>query len=425
MDVMDVIDFIAPQLLTVFCTYYFVKLVFCFLAVKENIIAKVVTIIGLFFVIAIIIYPEDMVNILVLLLLFLLLMIACFKGTLLQKISAVFILYPLVIAINFITEDISYQAYLIWGDIPYFGSVVHFLTYLVRIPIYYFVYRQFMDKIKNAKDLLTGYMWLLIDIICLASLVSMITFVSFTPAVTWCVYPALLSCITTSLGCIYLTGYIADKVKTDMENKNLHIQEIYYNELAENQKYIGKLHHDMNNHLSVIGTFLEHDYKIEAREYFQNLSGQFSVHNRVFCKNSIVNAVLNSKYNLAVGNKIDCFFNIDLNNLLSIDNISLCSVFANTLDNAIEASSKINEPSERKISVKGRYENSYFSYEITNTKENEIIEKKGLLLSDKADKKAHGIGLSNVRDIVNKYNGTLDISYTSDSFSVVILIGNV
>src|SRR5699024_3367711 len=96
--------------------------------------------------------------------------------------------------------------------------------------------------------------------------------------------------------------------------------------------------------------------------------------------------------------------------IMSIDDISLCTIFANTLDNAIEACVKVAEPSARKISVKARYtENGYFSYEIVNSKANPIRKKKGVLLTDKEDSRSHGLGLSSVRAAVEKYHGTLDI----------------
>ncbi len=69
-------------------------------------------------------------------------------------------------------------------------------------------------------------------------------------------------------------------------------------------------------------------------------------------------------------------------------------------------------------------ENGYFTYEITNSKKNTVLEQKGILKSDKEDTAAHGFGLSNVREMVEKYDGTLDISYTEDTFTVTVLIGN-
>lgn len=74
--------------------------------------------------------------------------------------------------------------------------------------------------------------------------------------------------------------------------------------------------------------------------------------------------------------------------------------------------------------MKCRYtENGCFSLELINSKINEIVVQKNQYISDKEDKSAHEIGISSIRDIVEKYEGTLDISYDDTSFKVVILIG--
>lgn len=111
-----------------------------------------------------------------------------------------------------------------------------------------------------------------------------------------------------------------------------------------------------------------------------------------------------------------------IDNIISIDDIDLCSIFANTLDNAIEASMKIKEPLQRKITAKARINKGYFSYSIINNKVNEVIVDKETFKSSKPNKKHHGFGLQNVKDIIKKYNGAIDISYTDTQFSVVIII---
>lgn len=180
----------------------------------------------------------------------------------------------------------------------------------------------------------------------------------------------------------------------------------------------------MNNHLSVVGNLLDKGNLSEAKEYFSSISGYMQAANRRFCQNSVVNAVINAKYQMMTNASIDVFLNIDIDKMMFIDDVSLCTIFANTLDNAIEACRKIDDTSRRKLELKCRYtENGYFSFELTNSKINEIIEKKGRFLSDKEDKNAHGIGISSVKEIVDKYDGTLDISYDKEWFKVVILIG--
>ena len=101
---------------------------------------------------------------------------------------------------------------------------------------------------------------------------------------------------------------------------------------------------------------------------------------RRFCKDSIVNAVLNAKYNAAEDASVDSFFHVDIDEILGIDPISLCTIFSNTLDNAIEACRKIPEREKRRISLKARYtENGYFSCEIVNSKKKCDSKEKGRL----------------------------------------------
>lgn len=98
-------------------------------------------------------------------------------------------------------------------------------------------------------------------------------------------------------------------------------------------------------------------------------------------------------------------------------------MLVSTQDNAIEACKKVPDEGKRKLSVRARYtENGYFSCEIVNSKVNGVQERKGVFLTDKEDKNSHGLGISSVREVVEKYEGTLDISYKEDEFRVVVLI---
>lgn len=220
-----------------------------------------------------------------------------------------------------------------------------------------------------------------------------------------------------------LAAYLADGLHADLERKNLQLQKNYYEELENNQNQIRKFRHDMNNHLSIVGSLLEEGNLSGAKEYFGSISGYMQTANRKFCRNSVVNAVINAKYQMMMDASMDAFLNIDIDKMMSIDDVSLCTIFANTLDNAIEACRKIEDTARRKLKLRCRYtENGYFSFELTNSKVNKITEKKGRFLSDKEDKSTHGIGISSVKEIVDKYDGTLDISYDKEWFKIVILI---
>lgn len=372
-----------------------------------------------------IIFPNDFFNITLDLIWFTIMMLLAFKGSVWQKLAAVAVLYPLMVSQNFFVLDILGMTgtRIGWSKaIDIFCSIADPVLHLL---IWYGIYIIFKKHLGQMKRLFDDKIWLLLDVICLASLVNITTCIYFTPSDTYKMWPAAFACFATNLGCIALARYFVISIQQDLERKNLMLQKNYYEELEQNQTEIRKLRHDMNNHLSVIHSLFYSGSKDEAERYMKDIEAQLTIKSRIFCKNSIVNAVLNSKYNLALGQDIDCFFHIDLDKLIGIDAISLCCLFSNTLDNAIEASAKIENPDERHISVKARVtENGYFTYEITNAKKNTITSLHGQLQSDKEDSASHGLGLSNVREMVEKYNGTLDISYTEDSFTVTVLIRN-
>lgn len=67
-------------------------------------------------------------------------------------------------------------------------------------------------------------------------------------------------------------------------------------------------------------------------------------------------------------------------------------------------------------------EKGYFSFEIENSKSQEIQIEDGKFRTWKKEKKLHGIGIENVKDVVRRYQGTVDITHDTETFCVVILI---
>lgn len=372
-----------------------------------------------------VIFPNDLFNVTTDLIWFTLLMILTFRGSIWQRLAAVAVLYPLIISQNFLVMDLFGVTGNLIGWPPAYDTACMIADPLLHLLIWYAIYRIFDRHLSQSSRLFHDKTWILLDAVCLASLVSITTCIYFAPRETYKMWPAAFACFITNLGSIALAQYFLTSIQQDMERRNLILQKNYYEELEQNQTEIRRLRHDMNNHLSAIHSLFLSGSPEEAEDYMKELETQMSARTRVFCKNGIINAVLNSKYNLAQEYDIDCFFRIDLEKLTGIDAVSLCCLFSNTLDNAIEASLKIPDPKERHLSVRARVtESGYFTYEITNTKKNTVTEQKGIFKSDKEEASSHGFGLSNVREMVEKYNGTLDISYTEDTFTVTVLIEN-
>ncbi len=407
--------------------YLFYKIECCFLSPREGKLIFLLNWIFLSVAATIVIYPRDPFNITFALVSLMIANTLFFKGKWVVRISAVTVLYPMAMALNNLYMDIGTKLYFyLLPEAPgYVNDICACFSYSLVVLFWYLFYYLQKDFLKKIYQIFDRKAWFMINVICAASFAAVLSCTFFAPAPTYYVWPALIACIVTNIGCIRLAGsYLVDGIYADMERKNLQMEQNYYQELEQNQKQIRKLRHDLNNHLTVVGKLFEEGQREEAKEYFEKLSSQVLTSTRIFCKNSVVNAVLNSKYDKISEEKIDSFFNIGIDGILIIDDISLCTIFANTLDNAIEACLKIDNYDLRWISVKARYtENGYFSYEIKNSKCNEVKVHKNRFITDKADPESHGIGISSVKEIVERYDGTIDISYTDDEFKVLILIG--
>lgn len=406
--------------------FYFLRCLDCCLERRKGKLLFFITWIVCSAIASFVIFPQDATNITGIFLLFLLLNLVLYHGKWIIKLSMILILLPISAALNLLVMDIGgYLFFLYFTEQDALeNTIFSTLFYSIAVIFWIVFYRLFHKNLTEIRNTFTTRAWYMISIICAASFVGIFTCVYFSPDTTWYIWPCTFACIITNVGSIRLAAYLADGIHADLERKNLQLQKNYYEELEQNQKQIRKFRHDMNNHLSVVGYLLQKGELQKARDYFDKISVYMQTANRKFCENSVVNAVLNAKYNLMTDAKIDGFFHISIDKLLFIDDVSLCTLFANTLDNAIEACQKIEAPDRRKLELKCRYtENGYFSLELINSKINEIVVQKNQYISDKEDKSAHGIGISSIRDIVEKYEGTLDISYDNTSFKVVILIG--
>ena len=107
---------------------------------------------------------------------------------------------------------------------------------------------------------------------------------------------------------------------------------------------------------------------------------------------------------------------------LNIKPMDMCSIFANALDNAIEAASSCEAPH---ISLNIKRTDKFFVIKIANSASKEIDVEKLLSSSgytSKKDKNHHGFGLMNVRRAVETHKGILKAESQADSFTLSIML---
>lgn len=373
-----------------------------------------------------IVYPEEVTGTVGSLLVILPILFLFHKSEWYMKITTAFIVYPAMMALAFLFQDMGQQ---IWENVFHKqmsdageNALYVFIRFL-KVPAWYLIYRCVKVWVPQAVRMLTRRMWFVLSVISLSSFIGIIiTIYQCSAKESYLAWPSCIATLVTSMGCCYLCTYMAKIVRSDMERETMQYQKSYYREIESSQQTVRRMRHDMKNHLGVVETLLRDGQYGKAEDYLHSLDQELASRTKVYCREPVVNAVLSAKMQRAEEEGIACECQVDLKETPAVDDIDLCVLFANTLDNAIEACSKMKERQKRHISVKARCMGGQFSYEIINSKENTVTERDGALATDKEEPGSHGIGLRSVRAVVEKYGGEMDVSYTDETFSVTVFL---
>ncbi len=234
----------------------------------------------------------------------------------------------------------------------------------------------------------------------------------------------VLLMIASSIMLLIVIGKIVqdDKLKLEYEliNERINLSHKNYENMIQAQEKLRYVYHDLKNHMICMKSY---DTKEEIISYINNLEFQINdFENLRNTGNKTLDIILNDKIHLCKKYNIEFEDNINISKLNFIKENDICSIFANALDNAIEACININDEIEKRIEVKATYINGFAVIKFINTKINDIKFTGDRIKTSKEDNKIHGIGLASIKYIVNKYDGEVIVNYSENEFILKIMI---
>lgn len=198
---------------------------------------------------------------------------------------------------------------------------------------------------------------------------------------------------------------------------------VYSNQLEvieQTQAKVRSLRHDMCHHIQELRRFAVRSEGQEAMRYLDKMESAMTNEKEfVYSGSKEIDGLLN--YMLEKANNSLKQVEIEIRNLRSIDEYSfeLAVILGNLLDNAIEAAGRTEE---QLLRFRMEEDKGVLYIHVANRYNGKLHEKEGHLLSSKSDEKKHGIGLKNVKDIVEKNHGVLDIRYDNRMFEVDVIL---
>lgn len=173
------------------------------------------------------------------------------------------------------------------------------------------------------------------------------------------------------------------------------------------QKKIHQTNHDNLNHLYCLQELMKDNQNLdEANEYLKSLINKnpeiTTAHIQI--ADAFLRAVLTVKMEMCRSKNIPVSLKTD-DSKTPCQSVDLCVIISNLLDNAIEASEKINSP---KIEIVISQQKSYYTIIVKNRIENSVLESNAELKTTKSYSECHGIGVQSIKEIVARYDGMME-----------------
>lgn len=225
--------------------------------------------------------------------------------------------------------------------------------------------------------------------------------------------------------CFYMTVLLSKTRRESERLRTIAQQEKFRVQYAQNVKKqyeeISQVRHDMKQTNLVVMELLLGSKTDEAIEYMRKMKQRVSEFDVVIdTGNDYVNAILNAKLSEAKRAGITVLCSAD-KNAGGIDEVDLCNLLGNLLDNAIEACEKCGAE-QKVIEIKLRTLEGKYLLDIENTAEENALESNKQLSTTKDDTSRHGYGVKSIKSIAEKYNGMVNFSQVGDRFRSTVIL---
>ncbi len=230
----------------------------------------------------------------------------------------------------------------------------------------------------------------------------------------------LILLLFSNLASFYIINEIIIKKKIEEELlwkiENEKNNREYYTQMKKSLELYKSFKHDWQHHLNIMYSMTQQNKITELNNYISKISDNINGMHYLSSGDEFLDLILLTKISKIHNTKINMIYEIRNINIEFISKIDLNIIYSNIIDNAITSCS---QSKNRFIKIQTKEENNrYQIIKITNS-----CEKINLDLSTlKPDKENHGIGLKNVRKVVQKYHGFLNFNYQENDKSFVTTI---
>lgn len=209
------------------------------------------------------------------------------------------------------------------------------------------------------------------------------------------------------------------KAKLEHVTSDYEEQKRIYDEMLEVYQGTRRLKHDMRNHLMMIAACLQEGKTESALQYTSQILDKMNLdYSYVVSGNELLNYILNEK--LSVAKRKGVYVKAEIENLKfgKLTGVDFSALIGNILDNALNGA---ENSIEKQMHITVKKKRGYETVKVSNSIDCSVLQGNPMLETTKEDRETHGFGIAQIRSIVEKYNGMLDIWEENEMFHIQIM----
>jgi hypothetical protein len=208
----------------------------------------------------------------------------------------------------------------------------------------------------------------------------------------------------------------------DIFASQLQQSQIELETMRQMQKGTAIYRHDMRHHLSLIGGFAADGDLKKINEYLAITEADIDALTPVrYCENETVNLILSNFQARAKKERIVLHADVKLPKELCVNDVELCSLLSNALENAITAAARVEDEKLRKIYIQAVINGGKLVISTENAYVGKI-EMEGELPKSNTKEAGHGFGSKSMVSIVKRHGGLYSFETEGGVFILQLML---
>lgn len=232
---------------------------------------------------------------------------------------------------------------------------------------------------------------------------------------------ASFGCLAAVISFIVYIKKINEQMEKLVETERAltQMQENYYMSMLEREEDTRRYRHDMNNHFMCLSELAKKEHAHEVMAYINGLQRQLlKIRKECYSTGNKIIDILLNHYLVDL-----CDVNIQVtghcNVELEIEDISLCAVVSNMLQNAVE---ELERQKNHKKYLKVMFSTGKLYFKIQMRNSMTVERGSNNIKTWKKDKENHGFGIRNIEETVKKSGGYTEIIQENGEFYVGVIL---